>query len=60
MEIGEDGKLRIVEVKWEQNGRLSALWEEVMRILLSDPLTSCDDGAKVRGAEGLEEGDDHA
>lgn len=49
--MSEDGELRIAEVKWEQNGRPSPVWEEVMRLLLQRPLTTPDDGVKVLAEE---------
>ena len=38
--MGQKSKrLRIAEVELEGNGQRSPLWDEVMRLLLSEPLT---------------------
>lgn len=47
MQIRKDGKLRIEEVKWGENRHRLPLWDEVMRLLLSESLTTSGDGANL-------------
>jgi len=58
-----DKKLRIVEVELsaqdpeiagsgEGNGRRSPLWDEVVRLLFREPLTTSQNGGKVLGVDG--------
>ena len=59
--MGQKSKrLRVDEVKWEENGHRSPLLEEILRLLLRRPLTGPDDGAKVLAEEAgtIEEGGD--